>query len=157
MSKRKLYTPYGFDEKVEYKIYNQIGEEYRRTVLGKKEKKQVKILPSFVTYLEWKGYFINKFSKSRDWDCNFAHYLNRKLRTNEKIVDLIKCIAVPIYISEISCLLIIYQSGEIQISISTQIAMLFVAIIITVIASFWLIHIYSSRTHFYMDCIDIIN
>lgn len=156
ISKKKLYTPYGFDEKVEYKIYNQIGEAYRITVLGKKEKKQIKILPSFDTYLEWKGYFISKFSKSCDWNCNFTHYLSKKLRKNKRIVDLIKSVVVPIYIGEFSCLITIYQSNSVKIPICVQIAMLFVAIIITVIVSFWLIHIHSSRTHFYVDCIDII-
>ena len=148
--------PYGFNEEVEFKIYSQIGELYRETVLGKNSKKQDKNIPSFNTYLEWKEYFINKFFRSFDWNCNFTHYLNRKRRTNEKIVDLIKSVVVPIYIGEISCLITIYQSNEIQISICTEIIMLLSAIIITVISSFWLIHKYTSRTQFYMDCIGII-
>lgn len=153
----KKYTPYDFDEKVEYREYSQIGEEYRKRFLNKKikGKDKDKENSSLDTYLEWKRYFIEKFSRRCDWNCNFLHYLKRRLRINERKVDLVKTVAVPIYISEFSCLMTIYQSNEMKIPIYVQIAMLFSAITVTVIATFCLIHMYSSRICFYTDCINI--
>lgn len=78
--KKKLYTPYGFDEKVEYKIYSHIGEGLRKVVLGKGVRKKNENYPSFDSYMEWKKYFVNKFSGGSDWNGNFSHYLNKKLR-----------------------------------------------------------------------------
>lgn len=155
--KKKLFAPYGFDEKNEYKIYRQIGEEYRKAILGKKIKKQINNVHSFDTYLEWKEYFINKFSKSCSWNCNFYHYLNEKYRICQRKLELYVSVAVPIYVGEISCLITIYQSDEIELTICQQLFMLLVAIILTIVISFISIRRCSCKMHFLADCKSIID
>lgn len=146
----KKYAPYYFDEKNEYYIYTRIGERYREAFLGKEKKSYDSF--EFKNYIEWKTYFIKKFINSDNNDINFQRFLNRRMRRFMRNLDLVRSVAVPIYVGEFSCLISIFQSNKIQLSIT----MLLVAIVINVIVIFYLIHVYSSKVSFYEDCIDIV-
>ncbi len=149
--KKKLYKPYGFDEKVEYKIYSQIGENYRKKFAGKKTNNIDNI--TFDKYSEWEKYFKDKFFKGDYNAINFDHYLNRMHRRYIRNIELYKAIAIPIYVGEFQCLITIYQSNATLLILN---AMLLLAIALTVFFSFYFIFKNSIRATFFEDCIKII-
>lgn len=150
---KKMYKPYGFDERVEYKIYSQIGERHRKEFLGKMKKREEKFL-MFDKYSEWERYFIDKFLKGESNDCNIQHYLIRKLRMQKRCEELYKTVVVPIYVLLVSAIVSMYSSKN--YSISQLINALLVGIIIILVASLFSIQFYSTRKCFYKDCINII-
>lgn len=95
-TKRKLYTPYGFNSKVEHKRYSQIGNAYYKKFISEKQNEKDDF--SFNKYTEWRNYFKEKFLMNAHNTCNFQHYLNRKLRFSKCTLKIMECIAIPIYI-----------------------------------------------------------
>lgn len=151
--KKRKYTPYNFDEKKEYKIYNNIGERYRKEFVGEKTKVNEKY-PDFDKYLEWEKYFTVKFLNGDNNDCNFLHYLNRKLRIQKRCVELYKTVAVPIYIMMVSATISMYSSKNYPILSLNE--MLIIGIIIILVSSLYSTHVYTAKKCFYEDCIKVI-
>ena len=151
---KKEYIPYNFNEKYEYKIYSQIGLEYRKECKGKKRKKNKKML-SFDKYSEWEKYFSDKFLMSDYNAYNFLHYLNEMLRMYQKFEDYFKALVIPVYMALITILLTIYLS--MGFAPKRLIFALIVSVIMVIIICMYFLHQYSNRINFYADCLKIIN
>lgn len=151
--KKTKYTPYNFDEKLEYKIYDNIGERYKSEFMGKKPIINEKI-PDFDKYSEWKDYFKNKFSKGFSNKGDFKKYLKRRLRIYQRLREVFVSAALPIYIGimtmEIELFSKEYYPTRVLIS-----ALVIGAIFILIISIFF-VHKYRTRINFFKDCIDLI-
>lgn len=151
---KNKYRPYNFDEKIEYKIYKNIGGRYRREFTGKKLKTNKKY-PDFNTYLEWEMYFKNKFSKGARNDCNFKHYLNKELLMNQRFLEIAKSLAIPVYICEITALVTVYSAIDKLNEMSDYVVLIIT--IFTIIFGFNIISHFDKKVIFLKDCINIID
>lgn len=152
--KNKKYTPYNFDEKIEYKIYENIMERYNREFLGKKTKVH-KEYPDFDKYTEWKTYFESKFLNGISNNCDFKHYLNDRLRIYQSLVDISKSVVTPICIAVITLVLTIYATSG--FSFIALLSSLLVGIIIIMIYLMYLVWEHGKMVNFFEDCINIID
>lgn len=151
---KKKYTPYGFDEKVEYKIYAKIGKRYYKEYSRKKVRKRSKKIIEFNKYIEWENYFAEKFSLSANNECNFYHYLMRELRLQQKLEDVIKTLVIPTYLTLITVMLTIYSTQNFpfyELCIA-----LILGLVMVLSISMYFLYKYSRRVDFYNDCIKII-
>lgn len=151
--KNKKYTPYNFDEEIEYKIYNNIRERYNRKFLGKKTKVH-KEYPGFNKYTEWETYFKNKFLTEISDKCEFKYYLNDRLRVYQGLEDISKSVVTPIYIAVITLVLTIYST--IGLSFIVLICSLLVGMILIMISLMCIIWEHGRKVNFYEDCINIL-
>lgn len=105
------YTPYGFDEKYEYKTYKNIGKDYgdrkiadvgffenvKRYFRRKTNRKQ-KQYAMYNTYEQWKKHVkknIERYPLSIE---NYKHWLIKQQRYYQERLELIKIILIPLYI-----------------------------------------------------------
>ena len=149
----KNYTPYNFDEKIEYKIYLNIGQRYKRESMGKKSKVNKKY-PDFDKYTEWEKYFKNKFINENS-DKNFKHFLKNKLRMYQCYIDAGKSVVTPICIAAITILLTIYAT--MGFSIEVLLVPLLVGLIIIMFYLTYLVWEHDRKVNFFEDCINIID
>lgn len=152
--KNKKYTPYNFDEEIEYKIYSNIRERYNRKFLGKKTKVH-KEYPDFDKYTEWETYFKNKFLTEISDECEFKYYLNDRLRVYQGLVDIGKSVVTPILIALITIVLTIYST--IGLSFIALICSLLVGMILIMISLMCIIWEHGRKVNFFEDCINIID
>lgn len=154
--KKKNYLPYNFDEKYEYRTYFNIGTRYRDSFFGKKQKENGNKYRDLDTYLSWKNYFFKKYLNkcSLDSKCNFAHYLNKKAEFYKMKLEIIKAIAIPVYVLEITAFVTV---------LSNEFRNLYMLIFLIVLLCFLIvigisyIEKYERKVRFYKDCIVIIN
>lgn len=151
---KKKYTPYGFDEKFEYKIYAKIGKRYYKEYNRKKVRKRSKKIIEFDKYIEWENYFAEKFSLSTNNKCNFCHYLIKELRLQQKFVDVIKTLVIPSYLAVITVMLTIYSAQGLSFHVLYLTLMWGLVMVLSI--SMYLLYKHSMRVDFYNDCIKVI-
>lgn len=151
--KKKKYTPYNFDEKLEYKIYDNIGERYKKEFMGKKTKANEEY-PDFDKYKEWRKYFKKKFLIGVSNKHDFKKFLNRRLRIYQRFREVFLSVALPIYIGIITTEIELFSNEYYPTSVLIS-AMVVGAISILVISIFF-VHKYSTRICFFEDCIDLL-
>lgn len=152
--RNKVYCPYNFDKKHEYRIYNEVGKRYFKNFMGKKIRRNDVKYSKFNKYLEWENYFKEKFVKNDDNDCNFLHYLIGELRDCERMEEIIKVLLVPVYIAMITLMITIF---DIVLSFEDLYFLLLSGMIIIIIVCMLCYYKNNDKINFYRDCIKIID
>lgn len=148
---KKRYTPYNFDEKIEYKIYRKIGNKYYLEFKHGKKRDNKEHL-NFNKYLEWEEYFIKKYSKGYNNERNFLHYLIQNNRMLLQEIEIYKAIMIPL---EIAIFTIIMTISSSQYSFASMIGSLFIIMIIIAFLCTYSLFKNQKKADFYKDCIKI--
>ena len=108
----KVNKPYKFDEKAEYKIYNEICKNPSNSL----------------TYTQWKNHVLShiiKLENNTKID-NFKHYLINRKRQQENILQSLISILVPLYIFFLTVFFTLLKISTIKILIVALILLLII-------------------------------
>lgn len=145
------YTPYNFDEKIEYEIYRKIGSKYYLEFKHRKKRDNKEHL-NFNKYLEWEEYFIKKYSMGYNNERNFLHYLIQNNRIYFREMEIYKSLMIPLEIALITIIMTIYSS---QYSLAVMIWSLVIIMIIIAFLCTYSLFKNQKKADFYKDCIKI--
>lgn len=152
MKKQQKNSPYNFDVMREYRIYRNIGLNYRWTLFKKCRIRKVikKNEEIFARCSEWECYivsnYLSKFRNHGDFRC----YLNEKLRICELILKIFDKIYIPLVLGEAS---LIFSNEE-----ETMVywIVLLVLFLLTLFLNVSVLVEFNGRKRFYNHCIQII-
>ena len=96
IKKKDRYNLYGFNTQYEFNTYKKIGKDYGK--LPRYEEKYT----ICNTYSDWEKYVKMKLPLNILNYEDFIHWLNNQLRFSKEMLDLIRGVLVPIYITLIS-------------------------------------------------------
>lgn len=148
---KKRYTPYNFEEKIEYEIYRKIGSKYYLEFKHGKKRDNIEHV-NFNKYLEWEEYFIKKYSMGYNNECNFLHYLIQNNRMYLQEMEVYKSIMIPLEIAITTIIMTIYSS---QYSLAVMIGSLTIIMIIIAVFCTYSLFQNQKKADFYKDCINI--
>lgn len=143
------YVPYKFNEKKEYKTYLNISKQYIKYYKGKKINNKY---PTLNKYTDWKKYFIKKFLKYFYNHGDFKHYLIAKLRINQRNLEILRAIVVPIYVALITVLLNLSDEND---PMGLKLFVFFL-IVFMVVFQLCMACKLDRKINFLKDCIDIV-
>ena len=160
--KRKYYKPYGFDMNYEFNTYRNVGKDYgtrkdanlglllniRRYIRKCIKNKHQKVYKFCHTYTEWENHVKSIIPyDSANYD-DMLHWLYRRRRDAECILEATKAILIPIYIA----LLGIKEISGLDLNIIEYLCM----IVVVVIASIVALDEAKEKVDFYEDFIEIV-
>ena len=164
ISKKKLYTPYGFDVKYEGRTYNHVGVDYGNSVIANKgwtrnfrrwfrkhiynrNESKYKFCN---TYEDWEIYVKSKLPMRTDYK-NYMHWLIEQRRFAERELETVKAILIPIYIALLSMKEVFFKENTLDLGT------LLILSVVIVIASAYILVKEKENLDFWNDWIDIVN
>lgn len=151
---KKKYTPYNFDEIIEYKIYTRIGKKHYKEFMHKK-RRECKELLDFDKYTEWEKYFSTKYSNGDNNYNNFIHYLIQNYRMYQHTKELCKAFMIPMCIAIVSIMITIYITEK--YSVEMLIGALFICVALVEVPCVVSFFSNQKKEDFYKDCIEVMN
>ena len=176
--KNKLFQPYGLDMQYEFQTYKSVGQDYgnwktanlglwfnlkrlvRKYITNKKEKHYKRC----DTYTEWKAHITEILPKGLNSYEDMLHWLYRERRREERFLEAVKAILIPVYIALLGIMdfIVPVSSGigemgslETELSNSGNIWCFIIFIITIVIASTKVLAESKKKVDFYADFISI--
>ena len=176
--KRKYFQPYGLDMRYEFNTYKHVGMDYgnrktanlgwflnlmrfnRKCITNRKEK-NYKVCD---TYTEWKRHIKEMLPNGSDNYEDMLHWLHREKRREERLLEAIKAILIPVYIAFLGIIqfvepfsVISVEDGSIEMMVYNVVKILFFIIfmLIIVIVSAKALRDAAEKVDFYVDLISM--
>lgn len=146
--KMSEYKPYYFDEKYEYKVYKNVGWDYKKSKLLNRKGIRPRKYKICNTYSEWKSHILDFMQGVTNHD-DFLHLIMSRKNYLSSKLEVVKIITIPLYIGAFSTMN--------NVSDGKSVFWIFFSMALICIAVWtWLIYSKNEKLNFYDDVMEIV-